>query len=156
MPEHPKVVRLSDRAFRLHVQGLCYCQRNLTDGIVPRSIGEMWGRKGVTELVSRGLWIERGEDYEIDNFLEWNDSKAAVEEKRVKDSSRKAKGKREDSERIPNGIPIDTATALDDALVVRLQDQKEAFEFFYDEIYPRKVGRARRGRRSSEPVAVPR
>ena len=34
MPEHPKNVGLSDGAFRLHVSGICYCNRHLTDGII--------------------------------------------------------------------------------------------------------------------------
>ena len=32
LPEHPKVARLSDAAFRVHISALCYSARNLTDG----------------------------------------------------------------------------------------------------------------------------
>jgi hypothetical protein len=35
-PDHPKVVNLSDRAFRLHVWGICYSARFLTDGLIQR------------------------------------------------------------------------------------------------------------------------
>jgi hypothetical protein len=35
-PDHPKVERLSDAAFRLHVAGICYCARALSDGHIPR------------------------------------------------------------------------------------------------------------------------
>src|ERR1035441_2792979 len=34
MPDHPKVVGLSDAAFRLYVESLCWCSRHLTDGAV--------------------------------------------------------------------------------------------------------------------------
>lgn len=143
MPEHPKVVRLSDKAFRIHIQGLCYCQRNLTDGIVPRSIGEGWSRKGVAELLQRGLWIERGEDFEIDQFLEWNDSKASVKQKRAKDSARKARGIQSESPRIPEGIPTatDSASALV-PVVGSVLSKKESFGKFYG-VFPRHEGRGK-------------
>ena len=34
-PGHPKVITLSDSAFRLHVTALCYCASQLTDGFIP-------------------------------------------------------------------------------------------------------------------------
>jgi len=36
-PEHPKAVGLTDRAFRNLIELWCYCSRNLTDGLVPKS-----------------------------------------------------------------------------------------------------------------------
>jgi hypothetical protein len=35
-PEHPKVIALTDAAFRAHVRGLCYAGRFLTDGLTRR------------------------------------------------------------------------------------------------------------------------
>ena len=35
-PSHPKVLELSDAAFRLWFNGLCYCNSELTDGRIPR------------------------------------------------------------------------------------------------------------------------
>ena len=32
MVDHPKIIGLSDGAFRLHITALCYCARHLTDG----------------------------------------------------------------------------------------------------------------------------
>lgn len=37
-PEHPKVAQAGPLAMAMQVAGLCYCNRKLTDGFVPRSI----------------------------------------------------------------------------------------------------------------------
>lgn len=42
MPEHPKVERLDDEAFRTLVTMWCWCSRNLTDGFVPQA---SWDRR---------------------------------------------------------------------------------------------------------------
>ncbi len=58
MPDHPKVVGLSDAAFRLYVEALCWCSKYLTDGAVPaagmRRMGG-WSPEAVGELASAGL-----------------------------------------------------------------------------------------------------
>lgn len=134
MPEHPKVARLSDRAFRIHVQGICYCQRNLSNGIVPKYVADAWGKRCITtELVPRGLWIDvNADDYEIHDFLEWNDSKESIESRRGKDLERK-----KDSRRNPDGIPIDTASIdTASAVVVVGLSEDEEFAAFYA-LFPR-------------------
>ena len=73
-PEHPKIVGLSDRAFRAHVTGLAYCARYLTDGTVPR--GALPARRVLVELVAAGLWAPDGADAcSIHDYLDWNLSK---------------------------------------------------------------------------------
>lgn len=60
--EHPKIMGLSDRAFRLHVTALCYCGRNLTDGhLSPPALKMLMAscsatRRHVNELVDAGVW----------------------------------------------------------------------------------------------------
>jgi hypothetical protein len=57
---HPKVVGLTDGAFRLHVAGMTYAARHLTDGIIPAvAIPTLYpNRTGrvVEELVDADLW----------------------------------------------------------------------------------------------------
>lgn len=60
-PIHRKVSGLSDSAFRLHVEGVCWSVRNLTDGFVPASdlhalASARRPLKFVPELVVRGSW----------------------------------------------------------------------------------------------------
>ena len=72
-PEHPKIVGLSDRAFRAHVTGLAYCARFLTDGYVPR--GALPPPRVLAELADAGLWTAQGHGCSIHDYLDWNLSK---------------------------------------------------------------------------------
>ncbi len=52
-PEHPKLERIGDRAFRIHIRGLCYSALHLTDGLVPRAVVRRWGSlKNIGELLA--------------------------------------------------------------------------------------------------------
>jgi hypothetical protein len=63
MPDHPKVVGLSHAAFRLYIESICWCGRQLTDGKVPaaamRRMGG-WSPAAIKELAAAGLF-EMGE-----------------------------------------------------------------------------------------------
>lgn len=76
--EHPKIVRLSAAAFRVHVRGMCYSAGNLTDGRVPMAVSTGWGRKAVAELVAAGLWIAGEGEHSIHDYLDWNPSRSDV------------------------------------------------------------------------------
>lgn len=94
--EHPKVVGLSDRAFRLHTVALCYCARNLTDGHLERravkviaAILDKPVKNAVAELVKGRLWLERGDgSYEIKGYLDWNPPAAEVRHGREEAAAR--------------------------------------------------------------------
>ena len=105
-PDHPKIVSLGDLtplAGWLHICGLCYCNRYLTDGVIPRTkvktlasfehigietaavggscgighdieVGEL-----VDALIEAGMWEERESDYRIHDYLDYQPSKAQVE-----------------------------------------------------------------------------
>jgi hypothetical protein len=45
---HNPKVRLTDRAFRLHVVALCHCSQHLTDGFVSES-AKIWAEIGNKE-----------------------------------------------------------------------------------------------------------
>ncbi len=103
--EHPKLAGLSDRAFRMYTRSMTYSSRSLTDGFIPRQHALAWGSlKRCYELVSAGAWHDertrllcncqtaaaRGLGFYVHDFLQWNDSKVQVVERRRKDSERKA------------------------------------------------------------------
>lgn len=98
--EHPKIMDLSDRSFRLHVAALCYCNRNLTDGLLSqRGIAVLCAltsasKKHLIELVTAGVWDEYEPDgcFLIHDYLEHNPSKAEVQERRAKRSAAGRKG----------------------------------------------------------------
>lgn len=93
--DHPKVVVLSDGAFRLHASGIIYCARHLTDGVVlkvkVKALTPEYKPSHLKELVDAGLWHRHPEGYEIHDYLEWNNSKAQIQARR---DSKKAAGKK--------------------------------------------------------------
>lgn len=77
-PEHPKVLALGDdyeAGVALHVRGLCYCARNLTDGHVP---ARMFREDAATiaRLVEVGMWHEAEGGFVIHDYLDYNPSRA--------------------------------------------------------------------------------
>jgi len=86
-PTHPKVIGLSDAAFRAHVTGICYAAQHLTDGWVPMTIAK---QRAIAELIGVGLWAESiaGVDhldgYWIHDYLDYNPSRTDVLAERSK------------------------------------------------------------------------
>lgn len=75
-PEHPKVVGLTDAAFRTDVEGWCYCARNLTDGFIPQGAAKRWPNRAIAELIEVGRWESTAGGYLIHDWLDYNPSKA--------------------------------------------------------------------------------
>lgn len=96
MPDHPKVAGLSAVAFRVHVTGICYCARHLTDGFIPKGAVKTFATKrALSELVDARLWRESvAAGYEINDYLDYNPSKENVVTEREARRDRAAKGGR--------------------------------------------------------------
>lgn len=80
-PEHPKVTRLSDAAFRLHVSAICYSNRQETDGVIPEAQAALLVRTRklralINELVASGLWEVDHLGWRIHDYLEYQPSRA--------------------------------------------------------------------------------
>lgn len=83
--DHPKVAALSDRAFRLYVQGLCYASRYLTDGLLTSASLLVIRAKpaALAELMDAGLWeSSHDEAVTIHDYLKYNPSRSKVEANR--------------------------------------------------------------------------
>lgn len=78
--DHPKLVRAGDLAAWLHVCGLCYCARHLTDGLIPLGQAERMDYSGerIERLVSAGLWEKTEDGYLVHDYLDYNPSRAEV------------------------------------------------------------------------------
>jgi hypothetical protein len=92
-----KVMRLSASAFRLWVRGLCYCQQHLTDGLIPREALKFLDAKRAdvdmlcepTVEGKSALWEKiEGFGFKVHDYLDWNDSREVIEEKRDRARSR--------------------------------------------------------------------
>lgn len=86
--EHPKIAALSDGAFRLWTNALCYANRSLTDGFIPANmLGRMHSSGKVktlaAELVRQGLWSIVDGGWRIHDYLVYQPSKADVESIRL-------------------------------------------------------------------------
>jgi hypothetical protein len=85
---HPKIIGLSDKAFRLWVWGLAYAQQHLTDGLLPAAAIPARLARAAADLLAKTLWEARGADYQVHDYLDWNDSRALITAKR--DGARQA------------------------------------------------------------------
>jgi hypothetical protein len=90
---HPKVIGLSDKAYRLHFCALEACARHLTDGLITQeTLRSAAGSAGVLRpnavaisLVSAGLWKPiRGRKWRIHDYLDYNPSREEVLQERAK------------------------------------------------------------------------
>jgi hypothetical protein len=95
--KHPSIRGLSDAAFRLHVAGMCYCAEWLTDGVIlATDVPELVRRyraTALTELIDKGRWrvVKPDFTYEIVGYLDHNDSRDVVLERRRKKAERQAR-----------------------------------------------------------------
>lgn len=93
MPDHPKVVGLSDSAFRLYVETLCWCSRHLTDGVVPTAAMRKLGTpRAIKELATAGLIEVDGPHWAVHDYLQHQRSAAEVDEIRRKKQEAGRKG----------------------------------------------------------------
>jgi hypothetical protein len=102
--DHPKVIKIWRRnpaSLGLHVRAITYCSRHLTDGIIPAAVVESLSplqrdrEEQVAALIEEQAWYwdEASESFAIHDFLDYNPTRADLDEKREKDRERKRKAK---------------------------------------------------------------
>jgi hypothetical protein len=114
-PIHRKVGALSDAAFRLHVEALCWSARNLTDGRIETEELRTVTRIGraeryAAELVRWGAWRETETGWEIHDYLDYQQSRSKVLQTReLRAAAGKAGGKASGESRRKGGATGKTA-----------------------------------------------
>lgn len=108
--DNPKITGLSDKAFRLHMSALVYCARNLTDGAISEIALGLLGansqiarpKRLVSQLENAGLWVRNGHGWNIHDYLDYNPSRAELQEKRqlARDRKRKQRNKSQGTSRV--------------------------------------------------------
>jgi len=111
---HPKLLTVGAEAAWLWVAAIDYARAHLTDGFIPRPVLPTLGvfrtrvDRLADQLVQVRLFVATDGGYTINDFLEHNDSREAVLEKRRQDSERKKGqprgGLQKESDRNPPGI----------------------------------------------------
>lgn len=86
MPDHPKFSEPEDEdeALALWVRSLCYCNRNRTDGFVPRRKVATLSRAAdpyvvASQLVAAGLWEEVDGGFVLHDYADYQPLKAQIE-----------------------------------------------------------------------------
>ena len=93
-----KAWRQSPAAIGLHVLAISYCADELLDGhvdedFVVERIPDAKARRKITDaLVAAGLWVVDGDGWLIVNYLEYNPSRAEVEQRREQAKAAAARG----------------------------------------------------------------
>ena len=156
--DHPKVAGLSDRAFRVHITGLLYCGKYLTDGVIPRSVANKFcinnASNLIKKLVESGLWKPVEGGFEINDYLKYQTSKAQAEMEKETNRLRAQKARKARAEALRNGVttperssteahtPTPTDSTTDNKKIRVIKDDQpfddSDFKVFWA-AYPKKV-----------------
>ena len=144
MPDHPKVMPLSDAAFRAFVESVLWSRKQLTDGFLAKRYAvARWSLAVANELLASDdvapLWIEVEGGYQIRDFDEHQETKAQIEHrsKQAVSAGRKgglAKAKQSATKPLSKPLP-ETETETDIKL-------KQKFAAWWA-AYPRKEDKLR-------------
>lgn len=123
MLDNPKIAKAGIYGFAMHVAGIIWCCRNLSDGRIPYARvtslvtldkvlidtcnplalpdrpTSMGGDDGLDpyivadHLVECGLWTRTADGYDIHDFLDYNPSRAEIESKRLANARKQAKSR---------------------------------------------------------------
>jgi hypothetical protein len=130
-----KLLNLSNAAWRMWGMGLIYCQRNLTDGFIPDDALQFWGIKGgglkkVAEELCRSMvpgkaavWAVVAGGFQVHDYLQWNDSKQDILDKRAATAARITKWREREAERKAAAETL----AKQNALLARVNASRNAF-----------------------------
>lgn len=102
MYEHPKIVGLSDTAFRAYVESILYSGKHLTDGFLDeRIVRRMWGENVAEELCGNDpvnpSWVRVEGGWQIYGYCERQTSKAEIDA--LREQKRSAANARWDAKR---------------------------------------------------------
>ena len=97
-PENPKVRKVGPAGVALYVSGLCYCSRQLSDGLIPdeavQIIAEMVGvkrhREVIEALTKARLWKRVRGGYMVPDYRDFNPSREEISRKREENRRRQA------------------------------------------------------------------
>lgn len=118
MPLHPKLLKLSDGAYRLWSNSLHFANRAVTDGLIDKGLVATLNHHGrwtpkqlasfVQELLA-GLWLDAGDHYEIHDYAHHQAEAMKERVGRKRDYERdKKRRQRETREGVPTNVPMGT------------------------------------------------
>lgn len=123
-PDHPKVLEAGlqlgthgvGRVLAIWLKAMCYCNHNLTDGVITERVLKSWticDRRPLdvaAVMVMAGLFVRVERGFRFHDYDEYQPTKAEVTAKRKKDLGRKKRRKAEqETEQIPVGFQAESA-----------------------------------------------
>lgn len=90
--DHPKFLALSAGAFRLWHEGIAFCRKHQTDGLIDGSalLGFRYYKPQFLAELKVALWETAPSGYQIHDYLDWNLSKQAENEQKLLSKHRNA------------------------------------------------------------------
>lgn len=120
-----KFITAGPAASWLWLAGVGHCRLSSTDGfihalVVPTLVPGMKSTTKHAEVLVRvGLWLEHEDGFLVKDYLDWNPSKAELDQMKREDAERKRTGRRKDDSPVsvgnPNGIRPDVSRVRADA-----------------------------------------
>lgn len=149
---HPKARAAGKNGRELWLASICYCARQETDGRVPKDVLRILAAEAdvpastANRLLSVGAWHDRGDHFEVHDYLEHNRSRESAEAQR--EAGRQAAAARwspdrngsRNANRIADGNTEEEEEEEEDHSRGRAAPFEEGFAVSW-EMYPRKVNR---------------
>jgi len=136
LPNNPKILPLSDGAFRLYIEGLCYANQYLTDGFLADAVLlRLDPNNNRQELVDACLWIECLGGLQINDYTEHQTAKSEVEKKREQNKERSSRYR----SRVTNAEVTHPEYRIQNT-DTEITTSSNKFDEFWS-VYPRKVGK---------------
>lgn len=81
--DHPKIIVLSDAAFRAHIEMILYSRKHMTDGRIPKQIAKRFGSESLSELLANdeqtpSLIENEDGSYTLHGYADMNETKAEI------------------------------------------------------------------------------
>lgn len=97
--DHPKIVALSDSAFRAHIEMILYARKYMTDGHIPNRVANRVGFESVTELLTNdeaNPSLVKTEDggYYLHGYADMNETKSEIESRTRRNAENGKRGGR--------------------------------------------------------------
>ncbi|KAM9867070.1 hypothetical protein ACIFOC_00392 [Leucobacter aridicollis] len=101
--DHPKIIGLSDAAFRAHVTMMLYSRKYMTDGVLPKPVANRLGSQWDTDVLSElqnndpeapSLVLREDGSYELHGFTDMQETRAEIDARTARNRENGAKGGR--------------------------------------------------------------
>ena len=152
--DHPKIVALSDSAFRAHVEMILYARKYMTDGYIPKRVANRLGFESLSELLNNDpehpslVETDDGQAYYLHGYGDMNETKAEIEQRTARNRANGARGGRPKGSKKTRSVSQSVSDSAPQSRTQNLTQKKAETETETEtDIYPYKspTGDGKRG-----------